>query len=565
MDVTPHLPLVPAPRIVWERAEATPDRARFMVRPATAHASKDAADFVPVTWSEYAEGMRDVALWLQTVMAVGDRACIFAPNQVAWLQAAMGIEAMGGAMVPIYGSSTADQAAHVVSHSGAKVVFVDTATLLERVLMDFGRYEDVARVVTLSALDVDAAIAGARAKGAPSLDHARARITSFDDIRAEGAARASRVPFDQMLDAIDLDQMALMLYTSGTSGLPKGVPLTHRNVGSNGRDWFECMAPQLAEDLTDVFWLPMSHIFGLGEAGIGDRLRWVSWLVDPHEALDFVATVKPQVFMSVPSVWEKIAIATAAAPDPEARFDELTGGAFHFCLSGGAGLKREVKELFLAHDTLIIEGYGLTECSPTLTLNRPDDYRFDSVGKPFPSVELKLAEDGEILAKGPNVFGGYHDDPEATAGAFDADGWFLTGDIGRFTEDGFLQIIDRKKDILVTAGGKNVAPANIEMRFRDDPYIEHLVVYGDGKKYLVAGVWLTESARAEHAEDAREALVRSRIDAVNETLARYEGLKYFAIMDEPLTIEDGLLTPTLKVRRKKVVERYGERLEALYR
>lgn len=569
MDVTPHLELVPAPKVVWERAKTTPDAPRFMVRPPSARASKDTADFVAVTWREYAQGMRDVALWLQTVMSPGDRACIFAPNQVAWLQAAMGIEAMGGAMVPIYGSSTADQAAHVVAHSGAKVVFVDTSALLERVLMDFGRYEGVARLVTFSELDLDAAIASARAKGAPDLDRAKERITSLDAIRVEGASRATPGAFEEALDAIDLDRMALMLYTSGTSGLPKGVPLTHRNVGSNGRDWFECMAPQLEEELTDVFWLPMSHIFGLGEAGIGDRLGWVSWLVDPHETLDFVATVKPQVFMSVPSVWEKIAIATAAAPDPKERFAELTGGRFHFCLSGGAGLKREVKELFLEHDTLIIEGYGLTECSPTLTLNRPGDYRFDSVGKPFPSVELKLAEDGEILAKGPNVFAGYHDDDEATQGAFDADGWFLTGDIGRFTEDGFLQIVDRKKDILVTAGGKNVAPANIEMRFRDDPYIEHLVVYGDGKKYLVAGVWLTEGARSElgpeASDEARQALVQSRIDAVNETLARYESLKYFAILDEPLTIESGLLTPTLKVRRKKVVERYGETLEALYR
>src|SRR5690242_8839226 len=174
----------------------------------------------------------------------------------------------------------------------------------------------------------------------------------------------------------------------------------------------------------------------------------------------------------------------------------------------------------------MIEGYGLTETSPTLTLNRPEAFRFDSVGKALPSVELKLAEDGEILARGPNVFGGYHKDAAATREAFTDDGWFKTGDVGRFTDDGFLQIIDRKKDILVTAGGKNVPPANIELRFRDDPLLAHVVVYGEGKKYLVAGVWLNEDAaraelHAQHAEvtpEALAALVDRRIQRVNGEL-----------------------------------------------
>ncbi|MBK7394711.1 MAG: AMP-binding protein [Myxococcales bacterium] len=211
--------------------------------------------------------------------------------------------------------------------------------------------------------------------------------------------------------------------------------------------------------------------------------------------------MKPNVFMSVPSVWEKLAQAAISEPDPtqrKARLAAVTGGALEFCLSGGAGLKREVKEAFHGAGTLIIEGYGLTETSPTLTLNRPDAFRFDTVGKPLPSVEVRLAEDGEILARGPSVFGGYHKDPAATAQCFTADGWFKTGDVGRFTDDGFLQIIDRKKDILVTAGGKNVPPANIELRFADDPFVAHVVVYGDGHQSLVAGVWLNEGTVAGH-------------------------------------------------------------------
>jgi long-chain acyl-CoA synthetase len=260
---------------------------------------------------------------------------------------------------------------------------------------------------------------------------------------------------------------------------------------------------------------------------------------------------------------------------PEARlakFRDVSGGKLRFCLSGGAGLKREVKDFFYACGVLLVEGYGLTETSPTLTLNRPDAFRFDTVGKPLPSVELRLAEDGEILAKGPNVFAGYHKDPEATREAFTPDGWFKTGDVGRFTDDGFLQIVDRKKDILVTAGGKNVPPANIELRFRDDPLVLHVVVYGEAKKFLVAGIWPNEEALAAATKDvpaegrdaARRALLQRRVDKVNAELASYESIKKFALMTEPLTVEGELLTPSFKVRRKKVYERFRSVFEGMY-
>jgi long-chain acyl-CoA synthetase len=253
---------------------------------------------------------------------------------------------------------------------------------------------------------------------------------------------------------------------------------------------------------------------------------------------------------------------------------EITGGRLSFCLSGGAGLKREVKELFYAHGILVLEGYGLSECSPTLTLNRPNAFRFDSVGKPLATIDVRLADDGEILARGPNIFRGYHKDDAATRDAFTDDGWFKTGDIGRFTEDGFLQIVDRKKEILVTAGGKNVPPANIELRFADDPLFSHVLVYGDGKKYLVMGVWLdpeTAAARAEKEGVAgrdRKASqitwVQRAVDRVNADLAKFEQIKKFVVIETPLTVAGNLLTSTLKVRRKKIYETFRDDFEALY-
>ncbi len=572
MDVSPYLELRPAPKVVFDHLPERASRPRFML--------PDGDDWKAVTWQAFADQIRDVALYLAGEMKNGDRACIFAPNRVEWLSAALGIQAMGGVMVPIYGSSTAEQAGYVVEHSDAKVIFVDTPYLLSRVLEGWSFLDAVRRVVLLDdSLDPLAEASKLKETGhvVPAASEIEKRFVTWSRVRALGSARHREEPqaLQRMIDALSLDQDGIMLYTSGTSGQPKGVPLTHRNVGVNGRDWFENNATLLDENLVDLLWLPMSHIFGYGEAGAGNQLGWVSYLSDPKSVVTDLPRVRPDVFMSVPSVWEKLASTARGASENKteqlAKLDAITGGKLRFCLSGGAGLKREVKQLFHDKGVLIIEGYGLTECAPTLTLNRPDAFRFDAVGKPLPSVELKLAEDGEILARGPNVFRGYHKNPRATKDAFTEDGWFKTGDVGRWTDDGFLQIVDRKKDILVTAGGKNIAPANIEVRFNDDPFIAHVVVYGDGQKYLVAGVWLNGEVVKQHlleqdamSDAAVTPLVQTRIDRVNAQLARYETIKKFQVFADPLTVEGGLLTPTFKIRRKKIYEAYGEQLAALY-
>ncbi|MBI4815119.1 MAG: long-chain fatty acid--CoA ligase [Deltaproteobacteria bacterium] len=554
MDVTPLLELRTAPAIFFEEAKKRGAAPRFMV--------PQGSDYRAVSWRDVADQVRELGLYLiELGLEPTDRGAIFAPNRVEWMSAALAIQAVGGVMVPVYPSCTSEQAAYVLTHSDAKVVFVDTELLLSKVLARLKSLTDLRAVVMLGSVDVAKAMALVPEAERPSLAGLEGKLISLEAAQRRGRRR-SLAEFARRLASVSLDQVGLMLYTSGTSGPPKGVPLTHKNVGVNGRDWLQINGPLLSTDGdVDLLWLPMSHIFGFGEACLGNQLGFVSYLSDPFRVLDHMSKVRPTVFMSVPSHWEKIATEVAKGTTPEQRkelLDQRTGGRLKFCLSGGAGLKQRVKETFHEAGVLIIEGYGLTEASPTITLNRPDAFRFDTVGKPLPSVEVKLAEDGEIFARGDSIFSGYHKDPEGTRAVLTEDGWLKTGDIGRFTEDGFLQIIDRKKDILVTAGGKNVAPANIELQFKDDPVIGHVVVYGDARKFLVAGIWLHPGI------DAARELIEAKVQAVNATLASYETIKKFKLFPGSLSVENGFLTPTLKVKRKRVYEDFGAALEALY-
>jgi long-chain acyl-CoA synthetase len=531
MDVTPLLPIRPAPVAVFDRLATHRDRPRFHVR--------SGSEWRPVTWGEFARQIRGFARWLvDHDVQPGDRVAIYAANSVAWGAAALGTIAAGAVFVPIYPASTADQAAYILDHCEAKVVFAAGRDPVARLEQAHAKLAHPPIVAMLDNTQIFAA-AAARDADAPKLVDAR-------------------------LAGIDLDKPAQMLYTSGTSGNPKGVPLSHNNVGANGRDWLVCNGPLLEEGHRDLLWLPMSHIFGFGELCLGNTLAWETWLASPADALELLPQIAPHIFMSVPAYWEKIARAIADAPDQATALTKVTGGKLVFCLSGGAGLKVEIKQQLHERGLLVIEGYGLTETSPTLTLNRPDAFRFDTVGRVLPSVEVKLAEDGEILARGPNVFAGYYKEPEATKNAFTEDGWFCTGDVGRFTEDGFLQIIDRKKDILVTAGGKNVPPANIEARFADDPIIERVVVYGDARSFLVAAVWMRADAAAKLAGAERDQAVAARLQAVNAELAKYETIKKFFVEDAPLSVEAGTLTSSLKMRRKAVYAVLKDKFEAQY-
>ncbi len=535
--------------------------------------------WLPVTWDEMAQRILRIAAFLMDRGVDRDtKVAVLSATRLEWGLSGLALLAARGVLVPVYPSLLGDSLTHILSHSDARVLFVENAEQLERVL----RVWDALAIDTLITFE---SIDPGRIALAAGLDDDQITALTFSlrEVEALGQGLLEGAPeaVQTRLSSIRLDDIGFLIYTSGTTGLPKGVLLSHRNVGVSGDDWVALNGPLLHEGDLDILWLPMSHIFGWGQFCLGNQLGFLTYFSEPAKALGHMTGLSPHIFMSVPAYWEKLAqMARSGATndqDAHARLRRLTGGRLSFCLSGGAGLDRGVKEFFKAAGIMIIEGYGLTECSPTLTMNRIDDYDFDSVGKPFPRVELELAEDGEILAKGDNIFRGYFKDAAATAAMFDENGWFQTGDIGRFNGDGFLKIVGRKKDILVTAGGKNIPPENIELRFQRVTLISRVIVYGDGMKYLTALIDIDdEAAQARLTEAGAEPgpaprqhpsvrqWVGQEVEAVNRELASYETIKGFLIADAPLTVEGGFLTPSLKVKRAKVYERYGEQLRSLY-
>ena len=551
--------------IFFTKAAQWAHKPRFMIQ--------ENGQWKPILWSEYREQVELVAYALNSLgIKPGNKVGIFSQNSLEWIYAGLGITTAQAVLVPIYHNSTPDMAGYIVNHGDLQLLFVQNLIIFDSLISAGSKFPLLKYVVLI--------------EGDSKENRNGLKFFNLDDLYHLGENHRDSHPhlIEKLVETTTEEMVAQMLYTSGTTGRPKGVPLTYGNLIASTNDWLAINGPLVSPDSVDLHWLPNAHIFGWGSLGLGNILGFTSYLTNPLEVLKLMPEIKPHLFMSVPAYFEKLYQLSVTSSESKNKqietLQQLMGGRITFLLSGGAGLKREVKEFFLKAKMWITEGYGLTECSPTLTMNRHDDFNFDSVGKPYPCVNLKLAEDGEILARGPVIFQGYYKDPVAASEVFTEDGWFKTGDVGQWMNDGFLKIMGRKKDIIVTSGGKNIPPENIELRFKDDPYIEHLVVYGDGKKYLVAvvtlGCHVIESWAKENGipfesweelctMSAVETMVQDSINRVNSELSSFETIKYYRIVPENFTPLNGLLTSSLKVKRKKVYQRYETILEELYR
>ncbi|MBF0488624.1 MAG: long-chain fatty acid--CoA ligase [Nitrospirae bacterium] len=558
-------------QVLIEKNNSEPEAVRFVV-------PLSGGGQLNLTWRDFLSYASRAALYLSHLgVGLDTKVAVYAKNRIQWPICLMAIHACRGVFVPVYHSNTPGEVAYILTHSDSEVLITEL-DMLPTVYKIWSRLPLIKKIILMD-MRADST------RGGADFEELKDKIVFMDDVYAAGEGLLSDAPdgFKRLAELITKDDVSAILYTSGTTGPPKGVVLTYENLYVNAGDWIDVLSPLIPDTMVDLLWLPMSHIFGWGELGLGNTLGFTTYFTTPVAVLSDMPAVRPTIFISVPAYWEKLYLTAKASSghkdDQIAKLRELTGGRLRFCLSGGAGLKREIKEFFYDAGLLLIEGYGLTECSPTLTMNKKDDFDFDTVGKPFPRVELRLAPDGEILAKGLNIFREYYKDLAATKEAFDADGWFKTGDLGEFTPRGFLKIKGRKKELIVTSGGKNISPQLIELRFKDDPYVEHVVVYGDERKYLTALITLKQDAIAAYAKqrgitfsefsklvtnEAIIALVQNNIDKINNDLASFETIKKFHIYDGHLTPDSGFLTPSLKLRRKNIYEAFKDRLDALY-
>ena len=534
----------------------------------------------------------------------GDRVAILAETRLEWALADYACLCVRAADVPIYPTLPANQAEYILRDSGAVAVVCSTAAQVAKVRAVRGALPALRHVI---------AFEPAAGEG----------VMSLAQVEASGRAAASRHGrFQEDALAVAPADLATLIYTSGTTGQPKGVMLTHGNICSNVRACIEVL--RVTEDASCLAWLPLSHIL---ERMVEYYFFDVGVTINYAESVDTVAQnlqeVRPSVVVAVPRLYEKVyarvlesavtgsalkrrifqwakrtgeawtAHRLAGIPVPltlrlrQAIADRLvfsklrarTGGRVKLFVSGSAPLAPEIARFFYSAGLPVIEGYGLTETSPVLTLTPPGRPKLGAVGKPIPGVEIRIAPDGEILAKGPNIMRGYYNLPDATREAVDADGWFHTGDIGELDSDGYLKITDRKKDLLKTAGGKYIAPQPIENTVRLNKFVANAVVLGDQRKFPIILVvpnfdvleqWarernLSSASRAEliGLPDVKAKMEREVIDGLRD-LAKFEMPKKVVLLERDFTIESGELTPSLKVKRRQVEKNYRETIDRVY-
>ena len=550
------------------------------------------------SFAEFGTAVRELARGLAALgLEPGDHVALLGETRPDWTLADAAILAAGLVVVPVYQTNSPDECRYVVDHSGARAIIVEDAEQLEKIEAVRDELPGLEHVVSM---------------------HDTGRTTTVADLRAR-AGEVDDSVLATRLEAIGPDDVATIVYTSGTTGPPKGCVLTHRNILSTGDAYIEMI--HLRPPATLFMFLPLAHALArvVQMVSLQTGCTLAFWSGDSRKLVEDVGAAAPTHFPSVPRVFEKIharvlargsegsavkqrlfawAIATGRKARPAMRAGsasavlrgqyaladrlvlskvrEVFGGQLELALTGAAPIPAEVLEFLDACGITVLEGYGMTETCAAATLNPPEDPRFGTVGPALPGTGVRIAEDGEILLSGPNVFKGYHRNEEATREVFDGDA-VRTGDLGEL-EDGYLRITGRKKDLIITSSGKNISPTNIENALRESRWISQAVVHGDNRSYLVALLTLDADEAAALAAElgidgdvramaghdrVREALQRD-VDDANSRFARIEQIKKFVVLEEDLSQEAGELTPTMKVKRAVVEKRYADTFSALY-
>jgi long-chain acyl-CoA synthetase len=562
--------------------------------PALRHKVGD--DWVDIEYGELGDAVGEVARGLIDLgIGRGDRVSILGNTRPEWTYANLGILASGAASVSIYQTNSPEECHYVLSHSESRAVFVEDGEQLAKIREIEGDLPHLEFVIVL----------------VPGDDIGDA--LTLDQLRERGRGREPS-ELEERTASVTPEDACVFIYTSGTTGPPKGVILTHGNYRAMVDSVVELGA--LERDELVYLFLPLAHAFALliqfVVVDVGAILAY--WEKDPQKIVPNLKELKPNYFPSVPRIFEKLytlacanaedrgaldqAVAVGAKvrqlrdraepvpPELDQAFQQadeklfqnvrnLFGGRIRQCVTGAAPIAKEILEFFYACGIPIMEGYGMTETATAATSNLPEAFRFGSVGKPFPGVEVKIADDGEVLLRGPNIFKEYYKNPQATSDTL-VDGWLHTGDLGNLDEDGFLYITGRKKDIIITAGGKNITPANPENGLKQNRWISQAVVIGDRRPYLVALITLDPDELPAFAQEhglspedvpeseAMREEVQRAVDEVNARVGRVEQVKKFKILPHDLSQQTGELTPTLKVKRNVVNEKFADEVERLY-
>jgi long-chain acyl-CoA synthetase len=560
-----------------------------------------------MTWSEAGDRVSALAAGLVSLgIHPEQRVAIISSTRVDWALVDFAILCAGAATTTVYPTTNPEDVAYILADSGARLVFAEDDAQIAKLKAHRDDLPDLMTVVTFD--------------GTPDND----RVIALDELARRGTELLQQNPtaVTDRVDATRPEHLATLIYTSGTTGRPKGVRLSHDCWVYEGVSVDE--AGLLTPDDVQYLWLPLSHSFGkvllAAQVATGSSAA-LDGRVD--KIIDNLAVVSPTFMAAAPRIFEKVrgrvvtmaeeegglrlkifnwAMAVGremsqlrlAGKEPGAALkakhavaDKLVfsklrarfGGRLRFLVSGSAALSRDVAEFFHAAGILILEGYGLTETSAGTLVNRPDSYKFGTVGIPFPGTEIRIADDGEVLVRGPGVMQGYHGMAQQTAEALEADGWLHTGDIGELDDDRFLRITDRKKDMIKTSGGKYVAPQAIEVIFKGEcPLASQIVVHGDGRNYCTALVTLDPDSLTQWASHRGitgdyallsqhvdvHAEVQKAIDDVNGRVNRWETIKDFRVLEHDLSIEAGELTPSLKVKRRVVEDKHRDLLDAMY-